>query len=190
MAHTTKELDEFPMWNSYYANLDNLYPVPPQIQRIISVDEKYFVDKQFGKTEKLPSYFLKGQNASRVFHAERLRACIEKYNLTCLSVPRKYIYKTHNTNYKDIGFVFAVQRLIIADYIEGDETRDFSQEEVEQITLLIRKTGICDICGFGASNIIRTQTGKLVFIDTEENSFDYENREKFANEFYGEFSKK
>lgn len=146
---------------------------PEEIQRTIEANKKQIasiLNKKEGRHiaigvvlgsphDDTPNIVIKGNDISRIINAERIRTCIEKYNLNKLAVPKKYIYKCDDI------------RIVIAEHVEIDDThRIFTLEEIQQLVKLTKKIGYVD---WDDSNIIIDKnTNRVTFIDTEDCSFD------------------
>lgn len=132
---------------------------PPAICKII--EEKKDLIEGLSKTriDQLPGFFIKNEEISRIINATRMQSFISKDHLHCLYVPNKYVYKVNNVV------------KVFVEYIEpGDSSQPLSLQEVQQLAMFVEKTGYGDF-GFNHSNVIRDKYNRLVFIDTEDNSF-------------------
>lgn len=169
------------------------YAPTTELKKLIDTT-KGLEDKSLAFLGKPAKYVCKGvRGFDRIINAERLRKIIQKNNLTCLDVAKKYIYKVNN---KWVTF---------ADYIEGCDYwaefekklkgmpkgishRDYfnvpagtdawshfqserlrlSLQQTQQLAIIAEESGYID---WTWENLIRTPSGKLVFIDTEQGSF-------------------
>lgn len=99
----------------------------------------------------------------RLINAERMREYIQRNNLTCLDVAKKYVYKIDD------------HWVTIAEAIQqNDNSSILSLPEVQQLYQLAQGTGYAD-WGFcrtnNTQNWIRDIRNKLVCIDTEDTAF-------------------
>ncbi len=93
----------------------------------------------------------------RLINAERMRNYLRNHNLTCIEVPHKYFCQVNN------------KLVVFARFIEQDQKPSkLTLQEIQQLTTLAEETGYTD---WHAGNIIRATNGKLVIIDTENDSF-------------------
>jgi hypothetical protein len=77
------------------------YAPPAHVVKFIENNKKQIMDlsgehkekqsKAFGYLKECPDVYFKGTRVDRLINAERMRSCIEKYNLK-LKVVKKYIY--------------------------------------------------------------------------------------------------
>ncbi len=153
---------------------------PVQVQPIEINDllasclEKYFLPAELRREIDFEERFLyKGNDIKRLINAERMRECIKRHNLSCLKVPRKYLYKA------DSGILFVFAEKIVCNFklscLRGCSI--LTLEETKQIITLHDETGYSD---FNGNNVMRdVKDGKLAFIDTEERSFNVCNKATF-----------
>ncbi len=131
---------------------------PEEIKELLNNNKEIISKKNFGTitgTNGTPVVIIKGGDIRRIINAERLRRCIEENNLRLLAVAKKYYHE---------GKVFAEK----IDAVRPDDQQLFTLEQIQQLTLLAEKTGYRD---WDRNIIIDKQTGKIVFIDTEDDSF-------------------
>lgn len=121
------------------------------------------VFNEFCSRHQLPAGVLtknlceKGCDIRRVVNADRMRACIKKYNLHRLHVPQKYLVK------KTDGYHVYAER--ITNY---PMVANLSLETVQQLVTLVEQTGYAD---FHNGNLFFDEKGDIYFIDTEDRSF-------------------
>ena len=110
----------------------------------------------------LPHYYLKGR-ISRIKGREKVVQCIDAYNLDRLTVPEKYLYHLPGRGHDltEYNYFVIAQRI----YSESKHVI-LDVQEMRQITMLIKKTGLIDL--FTTNNILRDKSGKLVLVDTED----------------------
>jgi hypothetical protein len=100
---------------------------------------------------------LKPGDIGRVVNATRMKAIIKQHKLTKLGVPKKCL------GYVNGFWITAAEKI----HNTGNTANKLSLEEIQQLTKFAEKTGFRDWYG----NTILTNDGKIVFIDTEDNSF-------------------
>jgi hypothetical protein len=114
----------------------------------------------------------KGKDISRLLNAKLLRNFVEKNNLTNVKIPEKRILKVPCEKHsKDncIKCPASESFTVLAEEIEADRSqKHFNQKHLESFLQIIQHTGYSD---WDYSNIISTDDGKAVFIDTEDKSF-------------------
>jgi hypothetical protein len=110
----------------------------------------------------LPNYVIKIEGGGRIEGGNRLSACIKECNLHLLEVPDQILYKiperhNHLTDLRD---------LCIGRYIEGKQGKNLviSRTHVEQLRILIKKTGVGDLKW---RNLVHTPRNTIALIDTE-----------------------
>ncbi len=136
------------------------YAPPADVCTFIEENKEFFLSED---DKKVPGYplFLKDSDVTRLINAQRLRSCIKKHNADCFEVAQKYAYNLDES------------LTILAEYIEPEcKFLNFSLKEIQQLTLLSEETGFSDLSLFPRVNIIRNSSNKLVFIDTEDCSFN------------------
>ncbi len=107
----------------------------------------------------------------RIKGMERIKECIEKNNLTCLSVPQKYLYHVKGRGRE----LTSSNYFVVAEKQFGKKPRKLFFEEVRQICIVLRETGYYD---FASANTIRLKNNKLVIIDTE-NHLDFDSSRNY-----------
>jgi len=110
----------------------------------------------------LPNYMVK-LNIKRITGMERIKKCIEEYNLDLITVPDKRLYhiKGRPTSLSSKNY------LVVVKMSETDPHRKpLSLRHMQQIITLMKKS---TYISFSASNYIRTYHDKIVMIDTESN---------------------
>lgn len=135
------------------------YAPPLYICKIIDDNKKAILKMPYRQFLINGTVWAKGDDINRLINAERMRSCILKNNLTCLDVAKKYAYCING------------QWKLFVEWIEGREPGDFLDYESKQLRILERETGFVDY-GMDKPNVLRTSNGKLVFIDTEDISFN------------------
>jgi hypothetical protein len=103
----------------------------------------------------LSNVWLKGTEIERVINAHRMQNCIEKNNLYLLGVAQKCV-----------GMVDG-QWKVFAENIVVPGGKHITLELVKQLIVLAEETGFRD----WNSNWVWNTSGKLICIDTEDNSF-------------------
>ncbi len=155
---------------SYYIDT---YAVDPSIEVLLDAHAHTLarkIDKLHGKRLRhalgvwqfdwLPGYYVK-YGVERIKGVDRLKRCIDNYNLTLLAVPDKRLYHIPgrskaltNDNY-----------VIVVPAIEKHPVHQpLSVEEVTQLCTLIKKTGYMDMTD---TNYRRAPDGKIYLTDTE-----------------------
>ncbi len=156
------------------ASRDNFmrkYSVDPELQEILDdhVDEIYKRLKKIHHGTKnhgvwkfkwLPGYYIK-YGLARIRGMEKMKRCIEEYDLDLLTVPDKRVYhlkgrpkELSNDNYAVI--IKAVDRT--------PDPEPLTLEQVKQLCTIIHKTKYISMT---SSNFIRGTDGLLHLIDTE-----------------------
>lgn len=135
---------------------------PKELQELIDNNKEAIAKQYYGLVEGItPPLFLKGNDINRVINAERMRQCIKKNNLHLLDVAKKYIYQVDG------------QWKVFAHYVKENDNPPADKTPltlVQQLAILAEETGF-SYWGFSEPNWIFDETGKLVCIDTENNSF-------------------
>jgi hypothetical protein len=176
--------------NSYveFQKFVQKYAAPDNLKKLIEENPDVVATPcvRLGKPVK---YICKGAwQIDRIINAERLRACIKKYGLNSLDVPKKYIYKV-----KDKWLVFAdyvdsinqgetlldlIAMIAKGSHLSFKECEAITNlpyiltlNEIQDLTVIAEELGYID---WTWQNLIRTPTGKLVFIDTEDGSFRFD----------------
>lgn len=138
---------------------------PPKGMTQLLDEQKTFIKQEFIDTAKKGEFsgiFIKGREVSRVVNAERMRACMRENNLDCLGVPKKYMYNL------DGNFI------VIAQCVRYEKKPlELQLKEVQQLATLAEETGYVDwkLDIEGLSNWVRSYSGKLICLDTEDLSF-------------------
>lgn len=111
----------------------------------------------FGYLKECPDVYFKGTRIDRLVNAERMRKCIEQYNLK-LKVIRKYIYNIDGT------------WIVLADRVDVcHDSFELTLQECQDIYELAKRTAYFD-WNF-TCNWMRDTQGALVCCDTENGSF-------------------
>ena len=124
--------------------------------RLVEGRKRYLV----WEFENLPGYLVK-YGLSRIRGREIIKQCIEEHNLTCLTVPQKYIYHIQGKGQE----LTKSNYFVIVENMYAREPKMFSFEEVQQICILLRETGFLD---FVTQNVLRLDNNQIAFIDTED----------------------
>lgn len=137
------------------------YAPPKEICEEIDLRKKLIPDyfDYYGRG-LIPGFFLKDSDIYRVINATKIRNCITKYNLDCLDVAQKCLYYIND------------EWRVFATLVKSVRNEHLTLKEVQQLAKLIEETGFSDFGIWQQPNILRDIRGKLVFIDTESNSFD------------------
>ena len=144
--------------------VDILRAHTPFLQTIVNncAQEKYRKRRKHlvWRLDDLPHYYIKW-DVGRIKGLEIMSACIEKHDLTHLSVPKKYLYHIPGTP----------ETLDNSNYVVIAEEQKpcgiplvITEEEAQDITTLISQTGYYE---FTEKNIIRTAPDTITLIDTE-----------------------
>lgn len=138
------------------------YAPPKKLCYLIEKHKKLLKQIYTATIDEIPEFYIKVKS-DRLINAERARAVIQKHNLDCLKIPTKYIYKIDG------------QWIIFAEKIQSAQTiSPMTLEEIKQLATFIEETGCVDWGFFGKSdNWLRDTNGKLVYIDTENQSFSF-----------------
>jgi len=118
---------------------------------ISEAKQKFFID---GKV------FYKKDDFARIHNADRMRRCMDEYQLDCLDVASKYAFQCGSESFKE-WVVIAKEVKSISNEIQ------FTLKETQQLFILAETMGFRD----WYSNFCRDTEGKIVFFDTEDNSF-------------------
>jgi len=138
---------------------------PPKEMAQLLEEHKKVIKKDFIDASKNGEYcglFIKGSELSRVVHAERMRQCIKNHKLDSLDVPKKYIYDVDG------------HWIVIAQCVRYEvKPLKLQLNEVQQLAILAEETGFIDwkLDLEGLSNWVRSYSGKLICLDTENLSF-------------------
>lgn len=127
------------------------YAPPAELKKYID-DNPEALKKEYGTVPGLTSYYMKGSDIDRIINAERMRACIKKYNLDLLDVTQKYIYKDR----------------VFAKTVSSNQGTTISLKLIQQLVKLAEETGFRD---WNTNWIYDASRKKLICIDTENNSF-------------------
>lgn len=111
----------------------------------------------------LPGYIVK-YNSGRIEGAKMMQDCIEVGKLDRLLVPLKYLYHVKGSSVTE-------NCLVIVPKVRRAPPRKLSLIEVKQLCTLIYELGYWDIY---SENLFITKSGKIVLLDTELRSFDYD----------------
>lgn len=145
-----KELSIYPTLQKYLRQHHSLSLQAAFLQDQINL-QKYFVG--FLQTR------IKGSQFSRVINAARAQKIIEINSLNRLAVPRKSLIKDQN------------RWIVVAENIQGDPVTDITHEEIIQLITFVEKTGFQDFHSDDMNMLRDKKTGKIIFIDTEDQSF-------------------
>ncbi len=110
--------------------------------------------------DTLPGYYVK-YGVNRIKGLEKIRECIETFNLNRLTVSKKYLYHIPG---KDIEFTDENYWVVAEEQKPAPIPLVINLEEAKQMFTLIDETGFYD---FQPHNIIRNTDNKLAIIDTE-----------------------
>lgn len=129
---------------------------PAELRALIEKNKAAIAEKFSGTIRLLPGgLYLKGTEIERIINAERMRVCIQRYNLDLLDVPKKYVYKIGN------------HWRVFSQFVPAHPAPPMSLKLVQQLAKLAEETGFRD----WKLNWRYNSQGKLVCIDTEDNSF-------------------
>jgi len=136
--------------------LDGNYPAFAAFYKKYSLPETLAAQVSKGD---LTGFVDKGPEIDRIINAERMRICIAKHKLDKLDVARKYLANIDG------------RWTVLAEKVNSSTT-DFTPEHFKQLAKIAEETGFRDWGLCSCDNImVDAQTKKLVFIDTENNSF-------------------
>ncbi len=108
----------------------------------------------------LPGYYIK-YGLERIKGVERIRRCIETYDLDCLTTPDKRVYHIKGRPYTQDNLNYAV---VVKAIEPAGKQRPLTLEQVEQLCTIIHKADYVDMT---STNYIQMADGKLCLIDTE-----------------------
>jgi hypothetical protein len=113
---------------------------PNEVRKVQGEQKNYYVKTRFV--------------FNRLLLAQRISECIKEHNLTCLTVPKKYLGYAH-------GMWYA-----IAEEAQGSPMPPLDMKTMKQLVTVVQETGLCDIHG---KNMLH-HNGKISFVDTEMSS--------------------
>jgi len=129
---------------------------PEPIRSLIDANRADLEHKYFKRIKKIPGLMIKGYDITRVINAQRMRRCIEMFNLDQLDVAQKYFYKVGET------------WRIFACYVEPHSEQPLlNLIQVQQLAKLAEETGFRD----WYPNWYFDKRGKFTCIDMEDRSF-------------------
>ena len=108
-------------------------------------------------TKHTNKYVLKGTAIDRIINANKIKKVIREHNLKHVGVPEKYVTKIGN------------KWEILVEDIQEDPNSKLSQEEAQEIKIIMNKTGYND---FNMSLMRDKRTGKIMITNTEGSSFN------------------
>lgn len=133
---------------------------PEPLRSEIERHKQVLAESVYPRIKEIPDIIRKPSDISRVINAERMRRCMEMFNLDQLGVAQKYFYK--------VGDSWEV----LARYVTGIEPHPVRQPylklvQVQQLAKFAEETGFRD----WTSNWRFDMQGKFTCIDTEDGSF-------------------
>ena len=146
------------------------FEVPEKLKQLIQTHEEKFLQRSgvddeqelYHAIPEIPGWMAKGGELSRIYHADRMRECIEQFSLNSLYIPQKYVYIASNGN-----------AWVVAEVISGEQ-RLLTEPEVFQLATLTVQVGLYDWGNDNSGDNIRfTKDGKVAIVDTEMSSFTY-----------------
>lgn len=167
--------EEFFVYKKDFEKFVKKYSPPDELKLLIEKykDEVLALPQELGVVSNIPGYIVKNKGIKaicRVINAERMRSCMQKLGITLFDVPKKYLYKIDGQWYT---FAELVEH-------QKDEKDEMSLEQVKQAALILNQTGFSDFFGFNRHR----NRGRLVFIDTENNSFGLSDPDLNAIDLY------
>jgi hypothetical protein len=129
---------------------------PLEFQQALIDNEELITDSSYRYNKNQDAIFVKEMEVDRVINAARMKKIIETSNFKHIAPLDKYFFF--------IGDRFRV----VTHKIQSVEWDNITASEIIELADCIVKTGYSDFDGI---NILKTTSGKWVFIDTEDYSF-------------------